>query len=153
MNGTDTRRRGAAPLAGAALALALLAAAGAATAQSLGLGRLFTAPEERIALDMRRGASLPPPTVPNGAPPPAAAVANAVPPPPPPEPVQLNGVVRRSSGKSTVWINQEPQGDSNAQLGPDQSVQRRLSAGRALVLKPGQSFNPADGTVQEATGR
>lgn len=137
-------------------ALAMLAgAAGNAPAQSLGLGRLFTSPDERISIDMRRGASLGGPMLPNGAP--AASVA-APPAPPaapvaPPEPVQLNGVVRRSGGKSTIWINQVPQTDGTAQLRGDQSVTLRLSSGRQLVLKPGQSFNPADGTVQEAAGR
>ncbi|HJV01116.1 MAG TPA: hypothetical protein VJ752_11240 [Burkholderiaceae bacterium] len=146
-----TRRTGAATLA----VLALLACAGNAPAQSLGLGRLFTSPDERIGIDMRRGASQPAPTLPNGAPAPSAAApaTAAAAPVTPPEPVQLNGVVRRSNGKSTVWINQVPVTDGGAQLRPDQSVRLRLSSGRALVLKPGQSFNPADGTVQEAAGR
>ncbi|MBA5637748.1 hypothetical protein H3H37_11855 [Duganella sp. LX20W] len=157
---TGHRAHAARPARASALAalaaLALLAtAAGNAPAQSLGLGRLFTSPDERISIDMRRSASLPAPTLPNGAPAPGTAAAPAVADAPltPPEPVQLNGVVRRSNGKSTVWINQVPVGENGAQLRPDQSVKLRLSSGRALVLKPGQSFNPADGTVQEAAGR
>ncbi|HEU4843020.1 MAG TPA: hypothetical protein VFT05_02045 [Burkholderiaceae bacterium] len=140
-------------LARAIAVLAVLAGASAAApAQSLGLGRLFTSPDERIGIEMRRAASLPTPVTPNAAP---AANEPAAPAAPvaPPEPVQLNGVVRRSSGKSTVWLNQVAHADGNAQLRPDQSVLLRLSSGRTLVLKPGQSFNPADGTVQEATGR
>ncbi|MBA5606729.1 hypothetical protein H3H36_15325 [Duganella sp. FT3S] len=139
------------------LALVLLAAlAGPAPAQTLGLGRLFTSNDERLALDMRRGTS---PPAQSGAIPGATTPMMAAPPPdaappaPPPEPAQLNGVVRRSSGKSTVWINQVPYADSNAQLRPDQSVKLQLSSGRTVVLKPGQRFNPADGTVQEAAGR
>ncbi|MES2117407.1 MAG: hypothetical protein V4578_19760 [Pseudomonadota bacterium] len=137
-----------------ALALALLAGAAApAPAQTLGLGRLFTTPQERNGLDLRRGsAQLGQQTaggVPMATPTP---VPDAAPPAPPPA-VQLNGVVRRSSGKSTVWINEEAHADSDAQLRPDQSVKLRLSSGRELVLKPGQSFNPADGTIQEAAGR
>lgn len=151
---------GARPLA----MLAMLAALGAlaalaghappASAQTLGLGRLFTTPEQRIALDMRRAASQsmagganPAPTPPSGQP------AEPAPAAPAPEPVQLDGVVRRSGGKSTVWLNQVPHTDGAAQLRPDQSVKLRLSSGRALVLKLGQSFNPADGTIQETTGR
>lgn len=139
-----------------ALPLTLAALATPAPAQTLGLGRLFTSNEERLALDMRRSASQPAQNgaVPGAANPMMAAAATAATPPaPPPEPAQLDGVVRRSSGKSTVWINQVPYADSNAQLRPDQSVKLRLSSGRALVLKPGQRFNPADGTVQEAAGR
>jgi type II secretory pathway component PulM len=143
-------------LARAIAVLAVLAGASAAApAQSLGLGRLFTSPDERIGIEMRRAASLPTPVTPNAVPAANAAAAPAAPAAPiaPPEPVQLNGVVRRSSGKSTVWLNQVAHADGNAQLRPDQSVLLRLSSGRTLVLKPGQSFNPADGTVQEATGR
>lgn len=136
------------------LALAMLGgAAGPVAAQSLGLGRLFTTPEERMAINMRRG-SASGPSQPNAMAPTAAGPApEAAAPAPPPEPALLNGVVRRSSGKSTVWINDVPYADSGAQLRSDQSVKLRLSSGRALVLKPGQRFNPADGTVQEAAGR
>ncbi|MBA5687552.1 hypothetical protein [Rugamonas apoptosis] len=136
------------------LALAMLGgAAGPAAAQSLGLGRLFTTPDERMALEIRRS-SAPAPSLPSAMPQTAAGPApEAAAPAPPPEPALLNGVVRRSSGKSTVWINGVPYADSGAQLRSDQSVKLRLSSGRALVLKPGQRFNPADGTVQEAAGR
>jgi hypothetical protein len=144
------RRAGSALCARATLACA----AGSAPAQSLGLGRLFTSPEERLGMEMRRGASLPGAAQPNGATGAAPALAAApAAPMTPPEPVQLDGVVRRSSGKSTVWINQLPHVDAAAQLHADQSVTLRLSSGRTLVLKPGQSFNPADGTIQEAAGR
>lgn len=162
MNHASRHRHGGARLARplstlAALAmLAVLAgAAGGARAQSLGLGRLFTSPEERLGIDMRRGASQPAAGQPNASAAAAAPATVAAPAAPmtPPEPVQLDGVVRRSGGKSTVWINQVPHVDDAAQLRADQSVTLRLSSGRALVLKPGQSFNPADGTIQEATGR
>jgi hypothetical protein len=144
-------------LARGLLAAALLAGLAPGTpAQTLGLGRLFSSPEERIALDAQRGASRAAAADPNlaqAAQAGMAAGAAASPPAPPPEPVQLNGVVRRSSGKSTIWLNQVPHADGNQQLRADQSVTLRLASGRELVLKPGQSFNPADGTVQEASGR
>lgn len=138
---------------GAALALAALLAAGPAHAQG-GLGRLFTTPIERMQLDSQRNGS------PAGLPGQNTAIAAPAAAPLPeqplavaPEPVQLNGVVRRSSGRSTVWLNQVPQADANNQLLPDQSLSLRLSSGRKLIMKPGQSFDPANGSVREAAGR
>lgn len=136
------------------LALAVLAGA-PARAQGVSFGRLFTTPAERLQLDSQRdggqpglpgAAGLPAMPAPVA---PAPAMAAA----PPPAPVELNGVVSRSSGRSTVWLNQVPQTDASNQLRADQSVQLRLSSGRQLIMKPGQSFDPADGSVKEAAGR
>lgn len=140
--------------AGAALvalaALAALLTAAPARSQGTDLGRLFTTPAERATLDLRRNGAGPAYNNPQLGAAPALPAPVASPPPPPPEPVQLNGVVRRSSGKSTVWLNQQPQIDGSNHLQDDQSLSLRLSSGRIVILKPGQSFNPADGTVQEA---
>jgi len=143
----------------ALLAAVLAASTGVAAAQSaVIMGRLFASPQERAALDAQRDAVLGPASV-NGqpAPPyqkqgsaPPAPVADA--PPPAPAPVQLNGVVRRSDGKSTVWLNQQPQVDGANAL-QDQTLSVRLSSGRQVILKPGQSFNPANGTVQDDAGQ
>ncbi len=106
---------------------------GAAWAQSPPIGRQFFSPEERAQLDAQRATG--------GAP---VQPAEAAPPPPPPPPVTLNGVVKRSSGKSTVWLNQTPQNDDNNQLAmpaADPSLTLRLSSGRKVVLKPGQTLD------------
>lgn len=143
----------------ALLAAVLAASAGTAAAQSaVIMGRLFASPQERAALDAQRDAVLGPAPVngqptppPNGQanpPPPSAPVADA----PPPPPLQLNGVVRRSDGRSTVWLNQQPQVDGDNAL-QDQTLSVRLSSGRQVILKPGQSFNPANGTIQDDAGQ
>lgn len=140
--------------------LALLATVAApARAQQPTLGRLFATPAERSALDQQRAAGpAAAPAMPAAAAPAAPgmmdganpqAMADAAPPPAPASSsVQLSGVLRGSSGRTTVWLNQVPQtGDAIA--GPGQAVSLRLSSGRRLILKPGQSFDPDHGSVQE----
>ena len=107
------------------------------------LGRLFSTPEERTALDAQRGTAG---AIATPAPPPAAAE-----PAPPAPPVTLNGIVRRSSGKSTVWLNQVPQDDQRNVSGSALSL--RSANGRKLTLKPGQSVDLNDGSVREAHER
>ncbi len=130
-----------------ALVLCALLACTALTAraQSSHLGRLFLSPEQRAQIDAQRYG--PPPADPALAPPP--------PPPPPGPPVELNGVVVRSSGRSTVWLNQETQNEPHNRLARDKSgmpgtLTLRLSTGQAVRLKPGQRYDPASGTVTEA---
>ncbi len=116
--------------------LLVLAAAGA-QAQTPPIGRLFTTPEERHQLDVARGILPAPP-----APPPAAAA------PPPPAPVTVDGFVRRSGGKSTVWLNQDAQygGQHGAK---DARVTVTLPSGQRLRVKPGQSVDMNTGTVKD----
>jgi len=140
-------------LALATLLLALLPAAPVAAQSSSNLGRLFFTPAERAALDGKRGggpavAGAPGMTDAQAAA--AAAAAAAAPPPAPPEPVELNGLIRGSSGRSTAWLNLVPQQDAANQLAAPQALSLRLSSGRWVVMKPGQQYNPANGTVQEA---
>lgn len=78
------------PLALALAACLQVATASAALAQSEPLGRLFFTPEQRAELDRQRRA--PPPQ------PPTATQAAA----------SFDGMVQRSSGKNTVWINGVP---------------------------------------------
>ena len=112
-----------------------------AQAQPPQLGRLFSSPEERAQLDAAR----------SGTPPAGAAQAPPVPPPPPPPspPMELNGVVQRSSGRSTVWLNQEPQQEPHNQVSGPGQLTLRLSNGQVVLLKPGQQYDPASGTVME----
>ncbi len=148
------------------LLLALLATTAApACAQQPTLGRLFASPAERSLLDQQRAAgpaaapAMPgtaAPTAPgmmDGANPQAMANAaapsmTAAPLAPASSSVQLSGVLRGSSGRTTVWLNQVPQ-TGGATAGPGQAVSLRLSSGRQLILKPGQRYDPDHGSVQE----
>lgn len=131
------------------LVLCALLAGAALTAQAQArspqLGRLFLSPEQRAQLDAQRYG--PPPADPALTPPPPPP-----PPPPPAPPVELNGVVQRSSGRSTVWLNQEAQNEPHNHLAREQpgSLTLRLSTGQVVLLKPGQRYDPANGTVTEA---
>jgi hypothetical protein len=149
--------------------LVLCYAAASVQAQSfITMGRLFATPGERAQLDSLRsyGASLPPGTFPGAAGAPGgigaslpmagtpAAGGAPVPgteaaPPAVPEQVQLSGIIRRSSGQTMVFVNGEPRQAQTAERGQSARVQ---IDGRTIVLKPGQSYDPATGAVHE-TGR
>ena len=118
------------------LLLFLLACSGA-HAQTAQIGRLFTTPEERHKLDIARGTVAAPP-----APPP---VTLAPPPAPPAAPVTLNGMVRRSAGPSTVWLNQEAQ---HARVDGTR-VTVTLPSGERVRIKPGQTVDPNAGAVKD----
>ncbi|MGK5078936.1 hypothetical protein [Janthinobacterium sp. HLX7-2] len=133
-----------------ALLLCVLLAGTALCAQAQGpqLGRLFLSPEQRAQLDAQRYG--PPPADPV-----LAAPAPPPPPPPPGPPVELNGVVQRSSGRSTIWLNQTPQNEPHNRLrggmnGKGSTLSLRLSNGQLILLKPGQRYDPASGSVSEA---
>ena len=122
-----------------------LAAALTARRSHRSWGGLFLSPEQRAQLDAQRYG---PP-----APDPALAAPPSPPQPPPPAPpVELNGVVQRSSGRTTVWLNQEAQNEPHNHLarGTPGTLTLRLSNGQVLLLKPGQRYDPASGTVTEA---
>lgn len=138
------------------LMLAGLLASGLTQAQHAApaIGRLFTTPAERAQLDAQR----------SGVPDPAPAIA--APPEPadadaPPQLVTLNGVVRRSSGKSTIWLNNVPQNDGQNQFVAGQARQPNAAAtlalrdanGKQVVIKAGQSYQLENGTVTEDYGR
>ncbi|WP_181373180.1 hypothetical protein [Massilia glaciei] len=110
--------------------------AGLAHAQTPALGRLFTTPSERGELDALRAAD----GVAQPAPPPAAVPA------PPPPPLLLNGILRSSKGKSTVWINGVAQKDEQNGVSPPgtkPSLTMELGTGKRVRLKPGQRYDPA----------
>ena len=158
----------------AAVGALLLCVCEAACAQP-SLGRLFNTPAERVALDANRGkvaaaanaapvaapsqpdfrpagvpGNMPPPGAPADMPPPIAADAPPAP-PPAPEQLEMNGVVRSSSGRSTVWLNNVPQS------GPQNKFSNRnnkaltvtLPSGKKVLLRPGQRYDLADGRVKD----
>ncbi len=101
------------------------------------LGRLFFTPEQREALDARRRARVPDKPAP---------VPLAVSPT-----TRLDGYVRRSDGRSTVWVNGDTAYDSRPQ--PDGSVAVGVGDGGSRVrLKPGEVLDRSSGEVTDVLG-
>jgi hypothetical protein len=122
-------------------------------ADSMPVGRLFSTPSERAALDLLRqktklGSELKVTT--------EAAAADVVV-EPVPEQFTLDGFVRRSSGKNTTWINQMPQTEDETsrgirvrqQISKAPAVSILLPSGKRLRLKAGQTFDQPSGKVSE----
>jgi len=131
-------------------------AAGAAPAPAAeSLGRLFFSPEQRSTLDTLRSKKtrvVLETETPNEKPPPA----------PTPEVVTYGGIVRRSDGNATVWINNRAIEDKDVRSGstivgrvrPDGSVSVQSSqSGRAVDLKVGQRAELLSGSVEEGYAR
>jgi hypothetical protein len=125
-----------------ALLLALLPT-GPAAAQEL--KRLFFTPEQRAALDERRKARLPDR--------PSAPVAES--------PVtRVDGYVKRSAGRSTVWLNGEPIIDGVQPEGLQLRRGRDPSRVTVIVgddrmrvdLRIGQSVDRSSGEVKDVIG-
>jgi hypothetical protein len=130
------------------IVLALLAQPAAGAER---LGRLFFTPEERAALDTARIKKTPPPV----------ASADAPQAAPPPEVVTYGGLVRRSDGKTTVWLNNRAMNDKDTAAGsisgkvrPDGRVTvQSPQTGRNVDLKVGQTAELLSGTVEEGYRR
>jgi len=143
------------PGARAAVLLALSALAAPALAQqAVTLGRLFSTPQERARLDAQRSNSASQPMIEvgglqQGAPGAPLAAVPAAAPAAAPEPLVLDGVVRRSDGKTTYWLNQEAQTRDDQPALQHHALPLTLPSGVSLLIKPGQSFNPANGTIEE----
>jgi hypothetical protein len=119
------------------------------------LGRLFFTPEERARIDALR--RRPPVT---STPPVAAAQPEHAPQVEPPKYLTLNGVVRRSDGATTVWLNDKPvRGRTTAEgimvvpsarAGTPGDVTVRVpQTGQSVDLKVGQQLEVTSGRVQE----
>ncbi|HSD99820.1 MAG TPA: hypothetical protein VLB72_03680 [Burkholderiales bacterium] len=117
------------------------------------LGRMFFTPAQRASLDVARSQRA------------RAAVATekseqeAT---PVPQTITYSGVLRRSDGKTTVWINNQPVHDRESagaaaivgRVRPDGSVTLQVpQSGRSVSLKPGQSVELLSGAVEEAYSR
>jgi hypothetical protein len=103
------------------------------------LGRLFFTPEQRAALDARRRARLPDKP---------AAVVTVSP------TMRVDGYVRRSGGKSTVFLNGEA-ADESARVpeAGDSSVSVRVGESGARVrLRPGETLDRGNGEVRDVIG-
>jgi hypothetical protein len=124
-----------------ACALLLAAAAAGPAAAQQPLGRLFFTPEQREALDARRKARVPDK--------PAAIAA-------PSPTVRLDGFVKRSDGRSTVWVNGESHGESSGEA-RIRSGEPRVSVsvgegGSRVELKPGEVLDRGNGEVRDVLG-
>jgi len=120
------------------LASALAAAAilpTAAAAQEL--GRLFFTPEQRQTLDARRKARVPDK--------PAAAAAPQM---------RLDGYVKRSDGRSTVWVNGETTDDApRIPATTDGRLPVHVGeTGARVGLKPGETLDRGSNEVRDIIG-
>ena len=130
-----------------AIACSLLLAY-ATTVSGAELGRLFFTPAERAQLDVARTQKKAPP-------PPAAQTVEA---PPVPEIVNYAGIIRRSDGKSMLWINDRVAEEKEA-LGAlslkgavrsDGAVTLQApQSGGTIEVKVGQSVDLQSGRVAE----
>jgi hypothetical protein len=138
------------------LALIILMA-GTGTAAGAEFGRLFFTPAQRAALDGFRKQNIQ-----------SAAVIEddrdkdlvAPPPPPGPEHMSVGGVVRRSDGRNTAWINNravDAGRPGGVKLAPGKNDNRvKLTApqsGRSFDLKVGQSVDVTSGTIEDGYAR
>lgn len=102
------------------------------------LGRLFFSPDERAMLDRMRQKN-------------SGSTVSAT------EQITLNGIVRRSSGKTTAWINRVPQNENETPQGiavqqgktSKPSALLLLPSGRQVQLKAGQTFDTTRGKIRE----
>ncbi|MES2161595.1 MAG: hypothetical protein V4476_10600 [Pseudomonadota bacterium] len=148
----------------ARLRVAALLAAGLAlpAAAAPTLGRLFATPAERAEMESHRGSSaaLMPQTEvqpaqgspmadPNALPADTPAAPPAAPAPPPA--LVMNGVLRSSSGRSTVWLNNVPQSGAQNHFANrgGSALTVTLPSGKRIVLKPGQRYDLGEGRIKD----
>jgi len=117
------------------------------------LGRLFFTPAQRASLDVARS---------QRARTALATEKNEQEAAPVPQTITYSGVLRRSDGKTTVWINNQPVHDRESagaaaivgRVRPDGSVTLQVpQSGRSVILKPGQSVELLSGAVEEGYSR
>lgn len=120
------------------------------------LGRMFFTPAQRASLDVARKQRART-TVATEATEEVAATAAPV-----PQTLTFDGMVRRSDGKSTVWINNRPVNE-NEQAGggvvfgrirPDGGISLQVpQTGRSVELKVGQSIELLSGQIEDSYTR
>lgn len=136
------------------VACATLAAALPAAAQQEPMGRLFFTPAQRSSLDVARSQRARTTL--------STEATEEVQAAPQAQTITYGGMVRRSDGKSTVWINGRPVTEEQSATGPtvvgrvraDGSVSVQVpQSGRSVELKPGQSLELLSGTIEESYSR
>jgi len=130
------------------LLLLLLAAGYGTAAAGAELGRLFFTPAQRAALDSARKQNV------------RTELGNDNPQEtaPLPQNITINGLIRRSDGKTTVWVNnravteQQPNGVNVVPYKNDNRVKLTTpDSGHSVDLKVGQTLELNSGTVQEGS--
>lgn len=134
---------------------ALMALSTPVPAAEQALGRMFFTPAQRASLDIARTQRARTTLATEN----TEEVASAA---PVPQTITFDGMVRRSDGKSTVWINNRPVNE-NEQTGgaavvgrvrPDGGISLQMpQSGRSVELKVGQSIELLSGTVEEPYAR
>jgi hypothetical protein len=133
----------------AAILSLILAATAAGAAQPI--GRLFFTPAERAQLDVARANKR--------VPEPPSSSKPAEPPRPETQIITYNGIVRRSDGKSILWLNSRGVDEKEALSGlpvsgrvrPDGGVTLQVpNSGGTIDLKVGQRAELQTGRVSEA---
>ena len=124
----------------------------ALTAVGADIGRMFFTPAQRDTLDAARAKNV------------RSEISNENPQPQPsaapiPQSVSVNGLVKRSDGSNTVWVNSRPVTNERAEglsVKPVRNDSRvRLSApkGRSIDLKVGQKAEMVSGAIEEGYAR
>ena len=121
------------------------------------MGRLFMTPAERSNLDYLRKSSKPPEKIlPAGNEEPSAGVTEEAVVVAPPPVVTVQGFVKRSDGKGTVWVNRQPVQEKTATgefaVGKLSSKGNRVDvkltgSSKPISLKAGQTYDPASRLV------
>ena len=113
------------------------------------IGRLFFTPAQRAQLDIARTQKQPPPQLES---------AEPVAPPPTAQTVTYGGIVRRSDGKSMLWINNRLVDEKEAlaslnirgRVRPDGAMTLQVpQTGASIDVKVGQSVEVLTGKVAE----
>ncbi|MGH8622341.1 MAG: hypothetical protein ACRET3_09400 [Burkholderiales bacterium] len=116
------------------------------------LGRLFFTPAQRASLDIARSQRARA----------ALSTEKSEEAAPVPQTITYGGLVRRSDGRTTVWINNQPVHDRESagaaaivgRVRADGSVTLQVpQSGRSVNLKPGQSVELLSGAVEEGYSR
>lgn len=131
--------------------------AGAGTAAGADFGRMFFTPSQRAALDTFRKLNIQRAIVTEEDRDKDLVIA---PPPSGPERMSVGGIVRRSDGKNSVWINNravEAGQPGGVNVVPGKNDNRvKLTApqsGRSFELKVGQTVELQSGTIEEGYAR
>lgn len=132
------------------LAIALSGLSAAGSAQEAPLGRLFLTPEQRAALDNARRNKIRAEAV--------VAAGSKKPKAPPSRSVTINGVVSRSDGESTIWVNGhategETRDGMRVVIAPGSNasvVVREPDRGKHVRLKVGQRADLVSGKIEES---
>jgi hypothetical protein len=119
------------------------------------MGRLFFTPAQRAQLDVARKQRARTALATEGAEESSTAA-------PTPQTITYDGAIRRSDGKSTVWINSRPVHEKESASGgvivgrvrADGGVSLQIpQSGRSVELKPGQSIELLSGAIEERYSR